>query len=395
MKRLITGSAARRASRAGTRGSLVTVAGALCIIAVAIAAATTLPGGAAGSQAQQVPLFEVDPFWPKPLPDHWLIGSAVGVTVDAQDRVWVVHRTDSFNRRTEIGAATDPPTGDCCRPAPAVLVFHADGSLAAHWGGPDEVSQWPVASHRIALDPSGAVWIGGVDESDVGFRRFAAEGRFVDVVTGIGRPTGVAFHRAAEEMFIADGPGRQIVVLNLADGSVRRSWGAYGRPADASVQPPAHAPGAAPAQQFRNPFCVKVSADDHVYVCDRESNRIQVFRTDGTFVTEKVIASETLGEGSVWDVAFSADDAQQFLYVADGSNMRVHVLDRSTLDLLTSFGSGGRQPGQFYAVHSIAVDSHGNVYTAETYEGKRVQKFNFRGLGPAPAADQGTVWPRR
>jgi DNA-binding beta-propeller fold protein YncE len=362
---------------------------------VALAAASGVPREAAAGQAQQVPLFEVDPFWPQPLPNHWLLGSAVGVTVDAQDRVWVVHRTDSFNRRTEIGAATDPPTGDCCLPAPAVLVFNGDGSLAAHWGGPDEVPQWPVASHRIALDPSGAVWIGGVDENDVGFRRFAAEGRFVDVVTRIGRPTGVAFHRAAEEMFIADAPARQIVVLNLADGAVKRAWGAYGRPADASVQHPAYAPGMAPAQQFRNVHCVKVSADNHVYVCDRESNRIQVFRTDGTFVTEKVVAPETLGEGSVWDVAFSADDAQQFLYVADGSNMRVHVLDRSTLGVLTSFGNGGRQPGQFYAVHSIATDSRGNIYTAETYEGKRVQKFVFRGLGPVPAQDQGTVWPGR
>jgi DNA-binding beta-propeller fold protein YncE len=379
----------------GLPGQAIVAGGAMGVIMLVTVTAMMLHRDVAGSQARQVPLFEVDPFWPQPLPNHWLIGSSVGLAVDAEDRVWLVHRTDSFNRRTEIGAATDPPTGDCCLPAPAVLVFNSDGSLAAHWGGPDEEPEWPVASHRIALDASGNVWIGGVGEGDVAFRTFLPDGRLVGVGSPRVQPTAIAFDEVAGEAYVVDAAARQVVVLNAASGNVKRSWGAYGRPADAAAQLAAYAPGAAPAQQFRNPFCVRVSADGHVYVCDRESNRIQVFRTDGTFVTETTIAPETLGEGSVWDVAFSADAAQQFLYVADGSNMRVHVLDRSTLAVLTAFGNGGRQPGQFYAVHSIAVDSRGNVYTAETYEGKRIQKFNFRGLGPAPAADQGTVWPRR
>jgi DNA-binding beta-propeller fold protein YncE len=96
----------------------------------------------------------------------------------------------------------------------------------------------------------------------------------------------------------------------------------------------------------------------------------------------------------VWDIAFSRDPAQRYLYVADGMNEVVHVLDRGSLTELTSFGDGGRQPGQFYAVDAIAVDSKGNLYTAETYEGKRVQKFTFNGVGPVTTANAGTVWPQ-
>ena len=115
-------------------------------------------------------------------------------------------------------------------------------------------------------------------------------------------------------------------------------------------------------RQFRNPVhCAEPSNDGLVYVCDRPTNRIQVFKTDGTFVTEKQIAPRTLGDGSTWDIAFSRDPEQKFMYLADGKNMKVYVMLRENLDVLTSFGDGGRQPGQFFAVHSIATDSKGNI----------------------------------
>jgi DNA-binding beta-propeller fold protein YncE len=126
--------------------------------------------------------------------------------------------------------------------------------------------------------------------------------------------------------------------------------------------------------------CSEISVDGLVYVCDRQGDRIQVFRKDGTFVKEGFIAKNTLGSGSAWDLSFSKDAKQQFIYLADGSNHKVHILLRDTLDVLTSFGTGGRYPGQFYGVHSIATDSKGNVYTTETYEGKRLQKFLFKGV---------------
>jgi DNA-binding beta-propeller fold protein YncE len=141
--------------------------------------------------------------------------------------------------------------------------------------------------------------------------------------------------------------------------------------------------------------CAEPTNDGLIYVCDRVNDRIQVFRRDGSFVTEKIIAPLTRGDGSTWDIAFSRDPAQQFMYVADGKNMKVYVLERASLEVLTSFGDGGRQPGLFFAVHSIATDSRGNIYTTETYEGKRVQKFVFRGLAPVTGMNQGAPWPTR
>jgi DNA-binding beta-propeller fold protein YncE len=139
--------------------------------------------------------------------------------------------------------------------------------------------------------------------------------------------------------------------------------------------------------------CADLSVDGFVYVCDRLNDRLQVFKADGTFVKEAFIDKHTLASGSVWDVAFSRDPQQRFLYVPDGINNRVNILDRQSLEVLTTFGDGGRQPGQFYGVHSIAVDSQGNIYTTETWEGKRIQKFVNKGLGPVTKLHQGTVWP--
>ena len=151
---------------------------------------------------------------------------------------------------------------------------------------------------------------------------------------------------------------------------------------------------APPAQQFRNPVhCAEPTPDGLVYVCDRVNDRIQVFRKDGTFVRELMVEPLTRGAGSVWDIAFSKDPELTYIYLADGLNEKVHIIERATLEVLTSFGDGGRQPGQFIGVHSIATDSQGNIYTTETYEGKRLQKFVYRGLAPVPAGSQGALWP--
>jgi DNA-binding beta-propeller fold protein YncE len=138
-----------------------------------------------------------------------------------------------------------------------------------------------------------------------------------------------------------------------------------------------------------------MSVDRLVYVCDRTNDRIQVFTPDGKFVKEQFIAKRSLADGSVWDIAFSKDPQQKYLYLADGRNQKVYVIERQSLQLLTSFGDGGRQPGQFFGAHSIAVDSKGNIYITETYEGKRVQKFTYKGLGPMTKENQGVVWPTR
>jgi DNA-binding beta-propeller fold protein YncE len=184
-----------------------------------------------------------------------------------------------------------------------------------------------------------------------------------------------------------------VAVLDADTGEVKRYWGAYGNPPDDADLGP-YDPNAPPAEQFRNPVhCAELSNDGFVYACDRVNNRIQVFTPEGEFVREAFVAPETLGAGSVWDIAFSRDPVQAYIFLADGHNEKVYVILRETLEVLTSFGDGGRQPGQFFGVHSIATDSTGNVYTTETYEGKRLQKFVSVGMGPVTVENQGPPWP--
>lgn len=345
--------------------------------------------------AAQAPAFQVDPFWPKPLPNHWLFGSITGVAVDAQNHVWVVHRgAASMTARTEIGLAADPPTAEtCCLPAPAIMRFDPSGAVVAHWGGPGEGYEWPTSPGGITVDGKGNVWItaaGPFDPlpgargrgaqaappppADAHVLKFTGAGKFLLQIgkagqtgddaskTALHRPTAVDVDVAANEVYVADGLGNhRIVVFDATTGAYKRHWTANG------------------AKPFNAPSSVKLSRDGHVYVADRRNNRIQVFRKDGTFVKEAVIAKDTLGQGSAWALAFSSDPAQRTVYLADGSNQKVWVLRRDTLAVESSFGSGGRWPGHFYGVGSVAVDAAGNVYTGETYEGKRLQKFVPKG----------------
>jgi DNA-binding beta-propeller fold protein YncE len=317
--------------------------------------------------------------------------------VDERDHVFVVHLTDSFNRRTEIGLATDPPTGECCAPAPNVLEFDPAGNLVGHLGPTAGASyRWPEKNAGIAVDARGNLWIGGAGRGDAQILVFSRDGKFVAqfgrAESGtFGGVAGFSFDAKTNEAYVADGfRNHRVAVIDMTTGAVKRYWGAYGaKPDDAESRP--YDPSAPPSKQFSTVRCAELSSDGFVYVCDARNDRIQVFRKDGTFVKEGRVAPQTLGEGSVWDIAFSSDPRQRYLYVADGMNMKIHVLDRTTLQELTSFGDGGRQPGQFYAVHSIATDSKGNLYTVETYEGKRVQKFIYKGLGePARSA---VAWP--
>jgi DNA-binding beta-propeller fold protein YncE len=198
----------------------------------------------------------------------------------------------------------------------------------------------------------------------------------------------------ANEAYIADGYGNhRVAVLDMDTGKIKRYWGAYSnKPDDTNLG--RYNPSAPPAQQFRNPVhCAVPTNDGLVYVCDRPNDRIQVFTKEGKFQKEVFVAKNTLGDGSTWDIALSKDPQQKYLYLADGANEKIRVFDRVALTELTSFGDGGRQPGQFYAVHSIATDSKGNLYTTETYRGQRLQKFVYKGLAPVTKQNQGTVWP--
>jgi DNA-binding beta-propeller fold protein YncE len=356
-----------------------------------------------GSAVVMAPRFEVDPLWPKPLPNNWYIGMTIGVGVDAQDHVWIVHRPDTISPNE---AAADQKTGECCSKAPPVLEFDQAGNLIGHWGGPGEGYEWPESNHGITIDHKGNVWIGGNGANDAHILKFTQGGKFLaqfghkgktagsNDTENFGRAAKIFVDPKANEAYIADGYlNKRVAVIDADTGKFKRYWGAYGnKPDDTNLG--RYNPDAPPAQQFRTPVhCADLSNDRLLYACDRVNNRIQVFQPDGKFVKEQFIAKRSLAEGSVWDIAFSKDPQQKYLYVADGRNQKVHILLRDTLEILTSFGDGGRQPGQFYSVHSIATDSKGNIYTTETYEGRRLQKFVYKGLAPVTKQDQGTVWP--
>jgi DNA-binding beta-propeller fold protein YncE len=358
----------------------------------------------------QAPRFVVDPFWPKPLPHHWVVGMMVGVSIDSKDHVFIIHRPRSLNAQTEVGAAGNPPTAECCVPAPPVIEFDPEGNVVNAWGGNGTGYDWPngvgaAGEHGISVDMAGNVWLGSTGSNDRQILKFTHDGKFI---AQYGKPmpgkdslsttdfAGVAmmsFDEKAREAFVADGyRNRRVVVIDMDSGKIKRFWGAYGNKPDDSDNTP-YVPNGPLPKQFGNPVhCAMLSDDGLVYVTDRKNDRIQVFHKDGSYIKEKVIAPETGGDGSVWEVAFSNDPAQKYMYVTDGKNEKVYILDRQSLEVLTSFGDGGRQPGAFFGVHSIATDSKGNIYTTETYEGRRIQKFDYKGIGAVTKGDQGVVW---
>ena len=405
---------------------------ALSAFFVALGIASTMLEKRAAVEAAgvQAPRFEVDPMWPKPLPNHWLLGMTIGVSVDAQDHIWIIHRGGSLERMENYLAA-NPPASECCMAAPPVLEFDEEGNLIGHWGGPGRGYDWPVSNHGITVDYKGNVWIGGngrgaavapptqaaaLNESQPGggpfndnmVLKFTQDGKFLMQIGHPGQskgsndlenlkgPAKMFVDKDTNELYVADGYGNHRVIVFDADtGKAKRYWGAYGhKPDDTSLGP--YNPDAPPAPQFRNPVhCAEIANDGLLYVCDRVNDRIQVFKKDGTFVKETIIAKRTLGDGSVWDIAFSKDPQQKYIFLADGSNEKVYIILRDTLEILTSCGDGGRQPGEFYAVHSIATDSKGNIFTTETYRGQRVQKFAYKGMAPVTKKDQGVVWPKK
>ena len=353
------------------------------------------------------PRFEVDPMWPKPLPNHWVMGNTIGVGVDSRDHIYIIHRAGSLEAK-ELYAAENPPASECCVAAPPVLEFDAEGNMVKAWGGPGQGYEWPESNRGITPDSKGNLWIGGNGANDGHILKFTRDGKFVkqfgfayasagsNDMWAFSKVAKISLDEGANEAYVSDGYGnKRVAVLDMDTGKIKRYWGAYGnKPDDTNLGN--YNPDAPPVQQFRNPVhCAEPSKDGLIYVCDRPNDRIQVFQKDGKFVKEAFVAKSTKGDGSTWDIAFSKDPEQKYFYLADGANEKIHVFDRKSLTELASFGDGGRQPGQFYAVHSIATDSKGNLYTTETYRGQRLQKFVYKGLAAVTKPNQGTVWPTR
>jgi sugar lactone lactonase YvrE len=351
-----------------------TLAGGLALVAFAWFGSRVMPIAGAQS-AGDIPSFEVDAAWPKPLPNNWAVGPVSGIATDARDHIWIIHRGDPVKQAGGM-------------PAPPVIEFDAAGSVVQTWGGAGDGYEWPQQVHGITVDAKDRVWVSGNGERDTHILAFSRAGKFL---SQIGRPgqsggshitahvsqaTQTRVDPRANEIYVSDGEtnrNHRVIVFDSETGAYKRHWGAYGgKPDDAAAA--AKADPAAPPRQFGNAVhCLRLDRDGLVYVCDRSNSRFQIFRKDGRFQREVFVPKPSAG-GTVADIDFSPD--QTFLYVADGANQKVWILRRDQLRIVGSFGERGTGAGQFATtLHDLTVDSRGNVYTGEAATGGRVQKF--------------------
>jgi DNA-binding beta-propeller fold protein YncE len=355
---------------------------------ISMAALVVALGSLARSQSAAPPTFRFDPTWPKEMPNNYLVGNVVGVAVDSKDNIWITHRPAS-----QAGADKTPP----------VLAFDQAGNLVRSWGGSGGPGyDWGTQAHGLYVDYKDNVWIGfggglpydlktKATTDNAHILKFTPDGKFLrqfgkfgegtagsNSTTLLGQPTDVAVDAKANEVYFSDGyTNRRVIVFDVNTGAYKRHWGAFGKPPDDAPLPAFNRSGP-PRQQFDTPHCLAIANDGLVYVCDRGNQRIQVFRKDGTFVKDALINAK-LADGVVggtpWDIAFSTDPAQTYIFLADGGNHRVHTLRRESLEVVSTFGRRGRWGGQFESPHSLAIDSKGNLFVAETLDGRRVQKF--------------------
>jgi hypothetical protein len=357
------------------------------------------------STLKMVPQFEYDETFPKPLPNHWILGTVVGVYGDPKDHIWIAHRPDTL-RPDELEGERTPPRAECCIRAPHVIEFDYAGNVVQAWGGPGEGYEWPTPGgpsadptggggpngmHSVLVDSKDNVWLTGTGAQDGQILKFTRNGKFILQFGHIGKSkgsndtenlnkaSGVAEYVKTGEMFISDGYGnRRVVVLDRETGAYKRHWGAYGKRPDDSVKQPYDSANKDP-QQFSTPHGIAVSDDGIVYVADRNNSRVQTFKIDGTYLAERYIEPHS-SSGTAFGVALSQRPEQKWIYVPDGRNERVWILERKTLEIIGQFGCQGHAGGCMTTPHSIGTDSKGNVYVGETWEGKRVQRFLYKGL---------------
>jgi DNA-binding beta-propeller fold protein YncE len=350
------------------------------------------------------PKYEVDPFWPKPLPNGWVTGSVGGVCTDAEDHVFIVNRQNLTDNELDAGFQ-----------APPIIEFDADGNVLNSWGDPNVLG---AGRHACYVDNDGNVWLPSNQDGIV--QKFSHDGSklllqigtkgIVDSSdgtiggvalnssqTGFFRPGAIAVDPANGGVYVSDGeePGsnHRIAVFDR-DGHFLRQWVLKRTKAEEE---------AGPGDEFMQvPHCVSIGNDELVYVCDRRGDRVQVFDKMGKFEKNILVPYEEMshlrpnygkrtqppGPGNLpraWGtggwVAFSPDKAQTFMFVLNEENEQVDIFEHGGGKLLSSFGRPGHQAGEFSHGHTMAIDSKGSIYVAEVgvgnEAGHRVQKFRI------------------
>ena len=370
----------------------VTIASALVVFTTLLGCAPEVDTTSAVAPTSQSgpPVFQVDPSWPREMPNSWILGAVTAVFVDAKDHVWGTHLPETLTQE-ETALVQDPPIGTCCAPAPVVIEFDPEGNVVQGWGDPSmqDVSEFPRNAHGLFVDHNDYVWVGTYRHHRV--MKFTRDGQLVMTIGRydehggsndpalLGGPAGIWVDPDTNEAYFADGyRNRRVVVYDGDTGEYLRHWGAYGEPPDDDYDFGNRDPLGPPSRQFSTVHGLVGSHDGLIYVADRRGNRIQVFEHDGQFVVEQVVAPLTRASGSAFVIALSPDADQRWLYLADGTNHKVWILRRSDLQIVGAFGRGGRQVGQFLRPHGMGIDSEGNLYVGEASTGRRVQRFTQR-----------------
>jgi hypothetical protein len=395
------------------RASHFVYAGAALLASAVALAFVTGKTEAHGKKPQGVPQYQVDGSWPKPFPSTpdpvtgrartWIPGEVAGTCVDSRDHVFIVTRGNLIAPEDVKGIA-----------APPVMEFDREGNTVAAWGDRNVL---PNGIHGCFVDYQDNLWIAGNGDGIV--QKWSHDGAHLLLQIGTrgvcdnppGNVCGNSGANAAANqsqtllnqpadmyidpdrdpvtgergsIYIADGYGNHRVVVFSAGGTWLRQWGGV---AGTVNNPTTDSLGLFASGDGGHPHCVLIGRDDLVYVCDRADDRIQVFTKTGTFVRVMAVVpgtGVTLGPnntpglgtaGSAWDLDFSGDFSQRLMFEVDGGNEQMLIMDRVAGSILDKFGQPGRQAGQFTFLHSVARDSKGNLYTGETINGRRIQKF--------------------
>ena len=376
--------------------------------------------------AQGAPLFRVDAFWPKPLPNRWSMQQVTGLYVeDRTGHVWFLNRAQAADG-DEIGGDGNPPRIDCCVRGPEAVELDADGNVVQAWGGPGYLGVWPVALQTIIADREGNIWIGGTNPQD-SILKFSRDGSKLLWDFGHRPPKGTQYKENNQDTEVLGSKGRfnldedaqelyiitnkRVLVYDMNTGAFKRGWGGHGMPLSEITNepiPPYKWTGAPPPEEKNfvpDLHFVEFDKDGLVYIGERGQDRISIYTKQGKWVKDYYVSPNTPSRGpecgglaqtkmppcgTTYKMVFSKDPQQKYMYVADGTNNKVWILDHATGKTLGSFGQNGKYAGQFHWINAIGIDRQGNIYTGEVEQAKRIQKFN-----PVPAGKGTTTTSTR